>query len=61
MRLLSCVGLLLGLVAGAVAADPIPMSPELAKFLSSPDEERMIGANALRDWNLVVPAAAILV
>ena len=55
MRLLSGVGLLLSLVAGTVAADPIPMSPELAKFLSSPDEERMIGANALRDWNLVVP------
>jgi hypothetical protein len=56
MRLLSGVGLLLSLVvAGAVAADPIPMPPELAKFLSSPDEGRMIGANALRDWNLVVP------
>jgi hypothetical protein len=40
----------------ALAADPpqIPVSPELRKFLTDPDEEKIVKGQALHDWNNVV-------
>jgi hypothetical protein len=43
---------LLGTAAGQ---QPIPISPELSKFMTRPDEERDVKTNALRHWNSLVP------
>src|SRR5476649_2870444 len=52
--------LMLWMTGPAFAADPplIPMSPELRKFLSDPDEEKIVKAQALHDWNNTVLGCA---
>ena len=55
MRALSVVGLLFACTIATASAQPIPMPPELAKFMTTPDEERTVKATALREWNLIVP------
>jgi hypothetical protein len=58
MRVLFAVVLLVASAITAASAQPIPMSPELAKFMSTSDEERTAKAYALNDWKLVVPNCA---
>ncbi len=43
-------------IGPALAADPplVPMSPELRKFMSDPEEEKIVKAQALHDWNNTV-------
>ncbi len=56
MRRQAFVALFLLWMTGPVlAADPpLPMSPELRKFMSDPEEEKIVKAQALHDWNNVV-------
>lgn len=55
MRTFFLVGLILTWLMGAASAQPIAMPPQLAKFMTAPDEEQTVKASALRDWNVVVP------
>jgi hypothetical protein len=52
--------LMLWMTGPALAADPplIPMSPELRKFMSDPEEEKIVKAQALHDWNGTVSGCA---
>jgi hypothetical protein len=62
MRRQTFIALLMLWIAGlvntvpALAADPplIPMSPELRKFMSDPEEEKIVKAQALHDWSNTV-------
>lgn len=48
----------LWLLGTASGQQPIPMSPELAKFMATPEEERMVKAYGLNDWKTIVPNCA---
>ena len=56
IALLTLWGAGLGEIGPAIAADPplIPMSPELRKFMSDPEEEKVVKGQALHDWNATV-------
>ena len=59
MRRLTFIALFSIWMSGqALAADPplVSMSPELRKFMSDPEEEKIVKAQALHDWNNVVTA-----
>lgn len=57
MRAAVCLAAFVGAAAaGVAAAQPIQMSPELAKFMSTPDEERNVKSSGLRDWQALVPS-----
>ena len=48
----------LGVLGTASAQQPIPMSPELAKFMSTPEEAQMVHSYGLHDWQEIVPSCA---
>jgi hypothetical protein len=40
----------------ATAQQPIPMAPELAKFMSTPEEERAVKTMAFAGWRKILPS-----
>ena len=48
----------LGVLGTASAQQPIPMSPELAKFMSTPEEQQMVHDYGLHDWQEIVLGCA---